>query len=280
MLVIPWKQDISYEGWAIPWKQRQICYYPECGRWQDIPDASEDMMKEITDIVPDSYYNIEKVKKILKKYNGKKGRTRINRNTYRFIVVDGNRCWVGSRTSYQPEKYDINYGLWKPEKLNLVMSGQFGDRVDVVPPRCEMEFVDGRWLYIPKWSMVSSLPSGKECEIRYQFNVSGFDPGRIVTSVSILAYFIKRSGLTKKITISKFELDFTLDTDKGCYDVTGDEEWIWHRNPDYIGKKISIEELGGTTLNTLDELGTFKTDSVSEVYDKRNYFLNSIPYDW
>ena len=67
MLVIPWKQDISYQGYSIPWKQRNVSYYPEAKRWDDIPEAGEDMMSRINAIEPNSYYNIEKVKKILKK---------------------------------------------------------------------------------------------------------------------------------------------------------------------------------------------------------------------
>ena len=277
MLVIPWKQDISYQGYSIPWKQRNVSYYPEAKRWDDIPEAGEDMMSKINAIEPNSYYNIEKVKKILK--NGNRGRAHISRINYRFIVVDGNMCWVTNRVSYRPEKDDIHYGLWKPDKLNLVMSGQYGDRVDV-PPLQEMKVVEGTWLYIPKWSVAASLPSGGDYEVHYQFNACGFDPGKIVRNVSFCAYFIKRNALTRKFTISKFDLEFKLNRDTGCYDAEGNEEWIWHRNPHNIGTKFDIKVLGGTTLNTLEDIGPFKTDSTSELYDKLNYFLYSVPYSF
>ena len=277
MLVIPWKQKINYGGYAIPWAQRSLSYCPAAKRWDDIPDAGLDVMGEINAIEPDSYYKIEKIKKILKKHNGKKGRTSIGSIDYRFIVVDGNRCWISSRKSNNPDKNDINYGLWKPEKLNLVMSGQYGHKVDV-PPRLEMTEVEGTWLYIPRWYVSASYPDGSDFVTRYQFRPAGISPGKIVNNVSFIAYFITRSEYTRHLTVNRFNLEFTLNKANGCYDVEGEKEWIWHRKPEYIGKKFDIGVLGGATLNDLEDLGPFKTCSVEELYEKRNYFLHSVPY--
>ena len=280
MLVLPWKIDFVFDGWAIPWKHRRVSYYPVRKKWGDLEDAGDKMMDELNAIVPDRLYKIEQVKKILRKNNGtKRGKAPLYRFFYHFIVVDGTRCWKGVREAYRPGKDEFG-GFWNPDYLDLVMSGQFGKRADIPPTRA-MAYINGRHIHIDAWTV--SARDEKDGVFRatrtnYNYEGWGYDPGNTVCRTSFTAFFIKRT-VDRTPFISKYEMEFVLNRDSGYYDVTTKtEEWVWHPIPYYIGMKRDIE-LTGCKPISLGDIGPFETNSSDEILEKRNRFLSTVSYD-